>query len=934
LKKCTKKYLVEHLVDYFSKIAVNRKEGQSMENPERRIAKRMAVTIICAMLVSSALLFIQTPKVSATPDEWTEETYDDFIDSTYLHNIVIKGKGAGAWIELATIPGWHDMASVDSAGRRYGFGFVFDSKNNVAVLFGGYSVESPAGVRNDTWEYDYSTNTWTEIIPDGTPGSPSRREMIQMDYDSVNEVIVLWGGVDVMGVKLEDTWEYDVNTQIWSETSPTPSPPPISGYALAYESVNNKILMTGTNEAPPGGVLHLWAYDAALNTWTERTSTPYPRGGHDMAFKGDVMVLQGGGWGMMGEIQYDDTLVYNYGSDSWTRYDYDIDPTLRPGYRIGNAMARFFNGVWDVSGYNGFLYREDSWNFIRNDYNGWVDMTPSGSDPKPSGRKEHRMVWDSYHNCLILYGGSSGSGVLNDTWVMCPTSYTSYGWYVSEWNSQPYFDSGMTDAQWLNIYWYEIAPPGTKLKFQLQASNVSDPSMPDPDRTPFCGPDGTTSTYYETPGEAIWAGLSNRRYIRYEAILEGTLTDTPEFHNITITFTHTGPVAPYILSTDPVDDEECVPLWKNITVIFSETMNTSSLTWTIIPDPDPFGWSIVWSSTYKSDDTVILKHASPFAEATKYNISIAAEDLYGNPLDPSMGVPNPWSFSTGICAPHNLKVIRSPPDIIIRWDAVPGADEYRVYESKNRFAWPWSLLGTVIPPATQFVHVNAHEDSATHYYIVRAVNGGFETGNSTMGVKTHLGFEIAVNINTTDINWLSLPYNSIYKKASDIASELTHNKVRVIGKWDSAKQKARIYSYYSSMWKGDNFDIIPGDGIFIAGLQQNFSWIVTGTDLNIAIDFKYSPKHRWTYYWLSIPYTGIYTNASSIVIDIEGNLFNSTKMIELGKWNPATQSSIKYYWDGSQWTGKDFIIEPGDGIYFRIKSDFNWPIKLVTPAVL
>jgi len=67
---------------------------------------------------------------------------------------------------------------------------------------------------------------------------------------------------------------------------------------------------------------------------------------------------------------------------------------------------------------------------------------------------------------------------------------------------------------------------------------------------------------------------------------------------------------------------------------------------------------------------------------------------------------------------------------------------------------------------------------------------------------------------------------------------------------------------------------------------------------------------------------------------VVGFHFANTKIIEVAKWNPTTQTLLRYtYVAGTGWLGSDFAINPGDGIYFRIVASFTWPVRLVTPEV-
>lgn len=98
---------------------------------------------------------------------------------------------------------------------------------------------------------------------------------------------------------------------------------------------------------------------------------------------------------------------------------------------------------------------------------------------------------------------------------------------------------------------------------------------------------------------------------------------------------------PYITYTYPVDGQVGVQLYENITIWFSEPMNSSTVVWTIDPDPG------CWNESWWSDDTVlILSHCNPFAENTWHTVHVIyGESKLGHQLVPGP-VPNPWSFLT------------------------------------------------------------------------------------------------------------------------------------------------------------------------------------------------------------------------------------------------------------------------------------------------
>ena len=202
-----------------------------------------------------------------------------------------------------------------------------------------------------------------------------------------------------------------------------------------------------------------------------------------------------------------------------------------------------------------------------------------------------------------------------------------------------------------------------------------------------------------------------------------------------------------------------------------------------------------------------------------------------------------------------------------------------------------------------------------------------------MGVKIHKSF--TTNPMTANIFWMSLPYISEYATASDIATELTDTNINLIARWDRASQEVVSYYYARGKWRGRDFAIAPGDGIYVSAVAD-FNWVIVGTDSDASVDLPYSPQpFKLNKHYMSVPYTGVYTHASDIVMDIEGGLGvgRNTYIIEVGLWDPATQSERVYSYTPSGWAGDNFVISPGDGVYLRMVQGYLWQPVLVTPYV-
>lgn len=293
--------------------------------------------------------------------------------------------------------------------------------------------------------------------------------------------------------------------------------------------------------------------------------------------------------------------------------------------------------------------------------------------------------------------------------------------------------------------------------------------------------------------------------------------------------------------------------------------------------------------------------------------------------------PGPGEVVT-IDAPRNLVIVRSAPNLVLDWDDVPGAIEYRVYTSADRFApWPWALLAACT--ASQYV-VAAHlSDGLTHYYLVRAWDGTQESGNSTIAVKYAPSF--AYTASNSNVAWFSLPYVSPYTRASDIANELTSARIDVVGRWDPAKQWATVYYYADGRWRGTDFTIPSGSGLYIS-YRSTFNWVIVGTDKTVALPFTYYPPPNANGNWISVPPTSKYQAAHDIVLEIEGSLGPSanTRIVEVATWNPSAQAPARYMWTPVGWSGPDFPIAAGASIYLKVVSTFAWTPGLLTPEVI
>ncbi len=159
----------------------------------------------------------------------------------------------------------------------YGQVMVHDVESDLIILYGGANwgrIEQGNHLGlSGTWIYDPTADEWSQL--DIGPSPPGRVHH-SMVYDSQSDKVILFGGSpgfasdeDLYG----DTWAFDGNTGIWTEMSPTVSPPAREGALMWYDPSADLVFLFGGTKAGglPWEILggeELWGYDFESNTWT------------------------------------------------------------------------------------------------------------------------------------------------------------------------------------------------------------------------------------------------------------------------------------------------------------------------------------------------------------------------------------------------------------------------------------------------------------------------------------------------------------------------------------------------------------------------------------------------------------------------------------------------------------------------------------------
>ena len=194
---------------------------------------------------------------------------DDFAtgQATFYNDLYRLDVAGRAWTRLTP-------AGQPPPPRAFAAGAAHPASHRV-FIFGGSTFDIQGTVfqpYGDLWAYSALTNRWT---PQGsaTPG-PSARSGASMWL--VGDRLYLFGGIDATFTTLNDLWQYDLRTSLWSPVATTgPVPPPRHvAQAGAMQRLGTLTLYGGEGLDPNVGFTALgdtWEFDLVRSRWREVT---------------------------------------------------------------------------------------------------------------------------------------------------------------------------------------------------------------------------------------------------------------------------------------------------------------------------------------------------------------------------------------------------------------------------------------------------------------------------------------------------------------------------------------------------------------------------------------------------------------------------------------------------------------------------------------
>jgi hypothetical protein len=158
---------------------------------------------------------------------------------------------------------WRRVATNGPPARLSG-AMAFDSARALSVLFGGAAL-NPVRALDDLWEWDGVR--WRQ--PETSSERPGGRSAPGMAYDAERRETVLFGGNDVTGQPLADTWLW--NGSSWRRAE-VEGPPARDEAYMAFDAARGVVVLFG-GDSGAGLLGDTWEWDGSRWTRCDAPST-------------------------------------------------------------------------------------------------------------------------------------------------------------------------------------------------------------------------------------------------------------------------------------------------------------------------------------------------------------------------------------------------------------------------------------------------------------------------------------------------------------------------------------------------------------------------------------------------------------------------------------------------------------------------------------
>lgn len=335
-------------------------------------------------------------------------------------------------------PSWISVAPSGTApAPRLYSGGVYDPNTNSLIVFGG---GCSGQYLSDVWVLSNANgetgpSAWTQLTPSGT--APRARESGTAVYDSANNILIVYGG-DAGGSPFGDVWVLSYangtgGTPAWTQLSPTGSAPTArTGHTAIFDSINDHMTIFGGTNNSGTTFSDAWVLTSANGIggtpgWTQIPvqgtvpSLAYHAAVYDQA-KDNMYVFAGSS--SQNKLQANNHAFTLNGANGIS--------SVGEKWVLGGPAVRYSQSAFYDSVTNGLFIFAGQHSASAVDFSDYWEESPViGSSnlqwtlvgsvgPKPSNRFGHTGLYDSGSNRMMVFGGGTGfpGPCMNDYYVL------------------------------------------------------------------------------------------------------------------------------------------------------------------------------------------------------------------------------------------------------------------------------------------------------------------------------------------------------------------------------------------------------------------------------------------------------------------------------------------------------------------------------------
>jgi len=299
---------------------------------------------------------------------------------------------------------WEQKASGATARHAQSAVHYNNGIDDIMIVFGG--VDNNNNNLNDTWEYNITKDSWTQK----TGGGTARYDHTAIHYNNgTDDIMIVFGGYDSSN-NLNDTWEYNITKDSWTQKTSGATARHAQSAVHYNNGIDDIMIVFGGYDSNYNNTT--WEYNITKDSWTQKTSGATARYNHTAIHYNngtdDIMIVFGG---VYNSSYLSDTWEYNITKDSWTQ------KTSGATARYCHTAIHYNNGTDDImivfGGEYNSSYLNDTWEYnITKD--SWTQKT-SGATARYDQSAIHYN--NGTDDIMIVFGGWNGSAYYNDTWA-------------------------------------------------------------------------------------------------------------------------------------------------------------------------------------------------------------------------------------------------------------------------------------------------------------------------------------------------------------------------------------------------------------------------------------------------------------------------------------------------------------------------------------